>query len=43
MKKHKGKAQAREHPVRPITAVLQDGRLHRNSDEASVMGVERRG
>jgi len=43
MKKHKGKAQAGEHPVRPITDVLQDGRLHRSSDKASVMGMERRG
>jgi len=43
MKEQNGKAQAGEHPVRPITDVLQDGRLHRSSDEASVMGVERRG
>ena len=43
MKKHKGKAQAGEKPVRPNTDVLQDGRLPRSSDETPVMGVERRG
>jgi hypothetical protein len=43
MKKHKGKAQAGVQPVRPNTDVLQDGRLLRSSDEAPVMGVERRG
>ena len=43
MKKHKGKVQAGETPVRPNTDVLQDGRLLRSSDEAPVMGVERRG
>jgi hypothetical protein len=29
--------------VRPNTDVLQDGGLSRSSDEAPVMGVERRG
>ena len=43
MKKHKGKAQAGEQPVRPNTDDLQDGRLPRSSDETPVMGVERRG
>jgi hypothetical protein len=43
MKKHKGKAQAGEQPARPNTDDLQDGRLLRSSDEAPVMGVERRG
>jgi hypothetical protein len=43
MKKHKGKAQAGDQPVRLNTDVLQDGRLLRSSDEAPVMGVERRG
>jgi len=43
MKKHKGKAQAGEQLVRPNTDDLQDGRLLRSSDEAPVMGVERRG
>jgi len=43
MKKHKGKAQAGEQPVRPNTEDLQDGRLLRSSDEAPVMEVERRG
>jgi hypothetical protein len=42
MKKHKGKAQAGEQPVRPNTDDLQGGRLLRSSDEAPVMGVERR-
>ena len=42
MKKHKGKAQVGEHPARPNTDVLQDGRLLRSSDETPVMGVERR-
>jgi hypothetical protein len=41
--KHKEKAQAGETPVRPNTDDLQDGRLLRSSDEAPVMGVERRG
>ena len=43
MKKHKEKAQAGEQPVRLNTDDLQDGRLLRSSDEAPVMGVERRG
>ena len=43
MKKHKGKAQAGETLARLNTDVLQDGRLLRSSDEASVMEVERRG
>ena len=43
MKKHKGKAQAGKQPVRLNTDDLQDGRLLRSSDEAPVMGVERRG
>jgi hypothetical protein len=43
MKKHKGKAQTGAQPVRPNTDDLQDGRLFRSSDEAPVMGVERRG
>ena len=43
MKKHKGKAQAGQTFARPNTDVLQDGRLPRSSDEAPVMGVERRG
>ena len=42
-KNGKGKAQAGETPVRPNTDDLQDGRLPRSSDEAPVMGVERRG
>jgi hypothetical protein len=38
----KGKAQVK--PItRPKTDALQDGRLLRSSDEAPVMGVERRG
>jgi len=40
MKKHKGKAQAGEQPVRPNTEDLQDGRLLRSSNETPVMGVE---
>ena len=43
MKKHKGKAQVGETLTRPNTDDLQDGRLLRSSDEAPVMGVERRG
>jgi len=43
MKKHKGKAQAGGTFVRPNTEDLQDGGLSRSSDEAPVMGVERRG
>jgi hypothetical protein len=43
MKKHKGKAQAGETLARQNSDVLQDGRLLRSSDEAPVMGVERRG
>jgi len=43
MKKHKGKAQAGKTPVRPNTDALQDGGLSRSSEEAPVMGVERRG
>ena len=43
MKKHKGKAQAGKTLVRPNTDVLQDGGLPRSSEEAPVMGVERRG
>jgi hypothetical protein len=43
MKKHKGKAQAGEQPARPNTDALQDGGLSRSSEEAPVMGVERRG
>ena len=39
----KGNAQAGERPVRQNTDELQDGRLLRSSDEALVMGVERRG
>ena len=39
----KGTAQTGEQPVRPNTDDLQDGRLPRSSDEAPVMGVERRG
>jgi len=39
----KGKVQAGETPVRPNTDGLQDGGLLRSSDEAPVMGVERRG
>jgi len=39
----KGTAQAGERPVRHNTNVMYDGRLLRSSDEASVMGVERRG
>ena len=42
MKKHKGKAQAGETPVRPNTDDLQDGRLLRSSDETPVMGAEQR-
>jgi hypothetical protein len=43
MKKYKGKAQAGAQPARLNTDDLQDGRLLRSSDEAPVMGVERRG
>jgi hypothetical protein len=43
MKKHKGKVQAGEQSVRPNTDDLQDGILLRSSDEAPLMGVERRG
>ena len=43
MKKHKGKAQVGKTLVRPNTDDLQDGGLPRSSEEASVMGVERRG
>ena len=43
MKKHKGKAQAGKTSVRPNTDDLQDGGLPHSSDEAPVMGVERRG
>jgi hypothetical protein len=39
----KGKAQAGEILARPKTDALQDGGLPRSSDEAPVMGVERRG
>ena len=42
MKKHKGKAQGGETLARPNTDALQDGGLLRSSDEAPVMGVERR-
>ena len=41
-KNAKGKAQAGETPVRPNTDVLYDVGLSHSSDEASVMGVERR-
>jgi RNA-directed DNA polymerase len=41
-KNGKGKAQAGETPVRPNTNVLYEGRLSRSSEEAPVMGVERR-
>jgi hypothetical protein len=43
MKKHKEKVQAGETLARLNTDDLQDGGLPRSSDEASVMGVERRG
>jgi hypothetical protein len=43
MKKHKGKAQVGGKSTRPNTEDLQDGRLPRSSEEAPVMGVERRG
>jgi hypothetical protein len=43
MKKHKGKAQVGEALMRLNTDDLQDGGLSRSSDEAPVMGVERRG
>ena len=43
LKKHKGKAQAGAQLARLNTDDLQDGRLLRSSDEAPVMGVERRG
>jgi len=39
----KGTAQAGERPVRQNTEVMCDGGLSRSSEEASVMGVERRG
>ena len=39
----KGTIQAGERPARQNTDVLCDGRLLRSSDEAPVMGVERRG
>ncbi|MDO9341521.1 MAG: hypothetical protein Q7T72_13470 [Bacteroidales bacterium] len=39
----KGKAQAGETLARLNTDDLQDGGLPRSSEEASVMGVERRG
>jgi len=39
----KGTAQAGVRPVRQNTDVMCDGRLLRSSDEAPVMGVERRG
>ena len=39
----KGKAQSGETFERLNTEDLQDGRLLRSSDEAPVMGVERRG
>ena len=42
-KNGKGKAQVGETLTRPNTDDLQDGRLLRSSDEAPVMGVERRG
>jgi group II intron reverse transcriptase/maturase len=38
----KGKAQAGQTPVRPNTDALYDGGLSRSSEEASVMGEERR-
>ena len=38
----KGNAQAGERPVRQNTDVMCDGGLSRSSEEASVMGVERR-
>jgi len=38
----KGKAQAEQTPVRPNTDDLQDGGLPHSSDEAPVMGMERR-
>jgi len=38
----KGKAQAGQTSVRPNTEALYDGGLSRSSEEASVMGVERR-
>jgi hypothetical protein len=43
MKKHKEKVQAGEILARLNTDDLQDDGLPRSSDEASVMGVERRG
>ena len=39
----KGKAQVGERPTRPNTEAVNDDGLLRSSDEASVMGVERRG
>ena len=42
-KNAKGRVQAGQTPVRPETDVLYDGGLSRSSDEAPVMGVERRG
>jgi len=43
MKKQKGKEQVEGKSTRPNTDDLQDGGLSRSSDEAPVMGVERRG
>ena len=42
-KDEKGKAQAGKTLARLNTEALQDGGLLRSSDEAPVMGVERRG
>ena len=42
-KNGKGKAQAGQTPVRPNTDDLYEDGLSRSSDEAPVMGVERRG
>jgi len=42
-KNAKGKTQAGQTLARLNTDVLQDGGLLRSSDEAPVMGVERRG
>lgn len=39
----KGMAQVGERPTRLNTDAVYDGGLLRSSDEASVMGVERRG